>query len=223
MFRYEPPDSNDMLMNIVANRRGYLGIERFNDLVLDAMRRTDRALFAEPTTKHIFEDEPFCIGENQTCSQPSMVAAMATLLELEPGMHVLEIGTGCGYSAVVTSCLLGPEGTLDTIEFVEALSLRARERIGKHFPDLKIRYHVGDGSVGLPAYAPFDRIFMTAGAGRYFDDTILLKQLPDEGILLYPESFGSMFLVRKTKKGTVKKELPGVGFVALRGENSGYR
>jgi protein-L-isoaspartate(D-aspartate) O-methyltransferase len=221
-FGYRSPSSNDELIDIVSNRRFYLGLERFDAPVLLAMRRIDRAWFAPRGTPGIYEDEPVPIGHQQTCSQPSMVAAMATMIEPAPGMKVLEIGAGCGYSAAVAAQLVAPGGELISMEIIPELTEYARRNLERAGLGGNVRLITGDGSIGLPEEAPFDRIYLTAGVGRKFDDSILTKQLKDVGILIYPESYGSIFIVRKTPNGIHREAVGGVGFVYLRGKNSGY-
>lgn len=221
-FGYRSPSSNDELIDFVSNRRFYLDLERFDAPVLRAMRRIDRAGFAPPGTTGIYDDDPVPIGHYQTCSQPSMVAAMATMLEPAPGMKVLEVGTGCGYSAAVAAQLIAPDGELISIEIIPELTEFARRNLERAGLIENVHLITGDGSVGLPEEAPFDRIYLTAGAGRKFDDSILTKQLKGGGILIYPESYGAMHIARKGPKGTHRESVGGVGFVFLRGENSGY-
>jgi protein-L-isoaspartate(D-aspartate) O-methyltransferase len=218
------PKNNDELIDIVSNRRNYLGIEAFDSRVMEAMRRLDRASFIPGDAEaDVYEDEPVKIGLNQTCSQPSMVAAMATLLELHPGQRVLEIGTGSGYSAAVASMLIVPGGRIYSIEIIEELHEMASKNLEAldFLPD-NIELIAGDGSEGLPGQGPYDRIYYTAGAGKYFDEKPLLEQLSLGGLMLYPEAFGSMFLLRKSPAGIQRREMKGVGFVYLRGKNSGY-
>lgn len=222
-FAYRAPKTNDELIDIVSNRRFYLGIERFGGAVLDAMRRIDRASFVPRRDDEIYEDAPVPIAQHQTCSQPSMVAAMATLLELKPGMKVLEIGAGCGYSAAVAAQLIAPGGRLITMDIEFELADEARRNLEKAGLAGNVSVIAGDGSAGLPEQAPFDRIYLTAGAGRWFDENILVSQLAPDGILLFPEAHGSMFLIRKTKRGLDRRVMDGVSFVFLRGKNSGYR
>lgn len=224
MNSYIPPQSNDELISIVARRRNYLGLPEFDERVLDVMKQVDRADFApRDAMENVYEDEPIKIGNNQTCSQPSMVAAMATFMDLRPGLRVLEIGTGSGYSAAVTAELISPGGHLFSMEIVTEL----HEFAVKNLQSPKyLQYHCdlleGDGSEGLPEHAPYDRIYFTAGVGKYFDEQPLLKQLEIGGIFLYPEAFGSLFLLKKTPGGIKRSDMRGVGFVYLRGKNSGF-
>ncbi|MEW5944855.1 MAG: protein-L-isoaspartate O-methyltransferase [bacterium] len=219
---YRAPKSNDELIDIVERRRNYLGIPRFDPLVIEVMRKLDRAEFAPRGAKNVYEDEPLVIGWNQTCSQPSMVAAMATLLELKPGLKVLEIGAGSGYSAAVTAALIAPDGELISIEYIPELSGFAGKNLEKFSRRSKITLITGDGSTGKPDLAPFDRIYLTAGVGRKFKPDNLIAQLADGGRLLYPEAFGSLFLYEKTTGEPKKREFSGVGFVYLQGADSGF-
>jgi protein-L-isoaspartate(D-aspartate) O-methyltransferase len=138
-------------------------------------------------------------------------------------MKVLEIGAGCGYSAAVAAKLISPGGKLFSIEIVPELADMAARNLERLGLADTVRVITGDGSVGLPAEAPFDRIYLTAGVGQWFDENILLDQLTNGGILLYPESHGSMYLIKKTKRGLERNIMGGVAFVFLKGRNSGYR
>jgi len=224
MTERKQPPTNDDLIDYVSSRRNYLGIERFDPRVINAMRRIDRATFApSEASAYIYEDEPLQIGFNQTCSQPSMVAAMATILDLHPGQRVLEVGTGSGYSAAVTSQLISPGGHLYSIEIIDELSEQAEKNIAAlEFNPENIELIIGDGSEGMSHNAPFDRIYFTAGVGKYFEEKPLLEQLVIGGSLVYPEAFGSLFHLKKTPAGIRRIELKGVGFVYLKGKNSGF-
>ncbi len=168
------------------------------------------------------------IGYNQTCSQPSIVAFMTYLLELEEGMKVLEVGSGCGYSAAITSHLIGDSGYLVTVETIPQLAMLVQRNLEAHFGkeclEKRLKVVAGDGSIGYEKEAPYDRIYLTAGVNlQSFNPEILAKQLnPKDGILLFPEEKGDLikqrYLLGKPL-GEPEKYGP-VGFVALQGENS---
>ncbi len=128
--------------------------------VLDAMRRVPRHLFLEEALRdRAYGDHPLPIGEQQTISQPYIVALMTSLLGLEGREKVLEIGTGSGYQTAILG-LLGRR--VCSIERVPALAMRARAVLeGLGYTNIWIR--VGNGTLGWPDEAPFDRIIVTAG------------------------------------------------------------
>ncbi len=214
--------NNSALCDAVASRWLYLGIPKFDEKVVKAMRRITRGEFAPPDARKVYVDAPIPIGEGQTCSQPSMVAAMATLLDLTAGLRVLEVGAGCGYSAAVTASLISPGGSLFTVEYLPELAETARANLAKYDFDAEVEVIADDGSEGLPDRAPFDRIYFTAGTGVGFDERPLLAQLNHGGILLYPQSRGDIFYVKKKRGGAlVRRRAGGVVFVELKGKNSG--
>lgn len=171
-----------------------------------------------------YDDKALAIGHDQTCSQPSLVGFMADILELEPRMKVLEVGSGSGYSAAITSHIIGKEGYLVTMEIIPELAELARTNLEVHFGgDVEERLEVicGDGSVGCKEHSPFDRIYLTAGVKASFNPEILEEQLKkDDGILSYPEERGSLILI-KYKNGDREVEKYGnIVFVPLVGENA---
>lgn len=191
--------------------------------VLDVMSTVDRIDFLPENVKsYAYHDTALPIGYNGTCSQPSLVALMADLLELKEGMNVLEVGSGCGYSAVFTKKLIG-SGKLTTIEIVPQLAEMARQNLGKHFGSLEIEVVCGDGSLGYPENAPYDRIYLTASIyTKNFDPGILMGQLKDDGLLLFPDERISSLVIYRKKKGKtyLEKQFRGVTFVPLRGRNT---
>ncbi len=128
--------------------------------VLDAMRRVPRHLFLEEALRErAYGDHPLPIGEQQTISQPYIVALMTSLLELEGREKVLEIGTGSGYQTAVLGLLAR---RVCSIERVPVLAMRARAVLeGLGYTNVWIR--IGNGTLGWPDEAPFDRIIVTAG------------------------------------------------------------
>ncbi|MCW9041472.1 MAG: protein-L-isoaspartate(D-aspartate) O-methyltransferase [Flavobacteriales bacterium] len=149
--------------------------------VLDAIANIPRHLFIADTALHQFayEDKPFPIGSGQTISQPYTVAFQTQTLEIKPRDKVLEIGTGSGYQ---TAVLLELGAKVFSIERQKALYDRTKEFLPKLGYNAKLFY--GDGYLGLPTYAPFNKIIVTAGAPYVPED--LLKQLAIGGIMVIP-------------------------------------
>lgn len=148
--------------------------------VLNAMNIIPRHFFFDSSfLEFAYEDKAFPIGSGQTISQPYTVAFQSELLKFEKGMRVLEVGTGSGYQA---SVLAEMGARVYTIERQKLLY----ETLKSLNPPLnyRIRLFYGDGYVGLPAHAPFDRILITAAA-PYIPEA-LVNQLRIGGILVAP-------------------------------------
>src|SRR5919204_2632244 len=128
--------------------------------VLDALRKVPRHRFVEEALRdRAYGDHPLPIGEGQTISQPYMVAAMTQLLRLTGPEKVLEIGTGSGYQTAILAELAR---RVCSIERLAPLAARARRHLeGLGLTNVWIR--VGDGTLGWPDEAPFDRILIAAG------------------------------------------------------------
>jgi protein-L-isoaspartate(D-aspartate) O-methyltransferase len=181
--------------------------------VLGAMEKVPRHLFVpEAMRAAAYADEPLPIGEGQTISQPYIVAYMTEALELRGGEDVLEIGTGSGYQTAVLAELARE---VFTVEVIEGLSLRARERLnGLGYRN--IRFHVGDGSKGWPdAGARFEAIIVTAAAPSVPED--LERQLAPSGTMVIPvgTDFQELVRIRRKRKGLKRDRLLGVRFVPL--------
>ena len=218
--------NNESLVERIRNEQFYLKFKSPRDeRVLTAMSKVDRGKFLLDQFL-AYEDNPVSIGYEQNCSEPSMVAFMDDILELQPGMNVLEIGTGCGYHATVTSHLIGRNGHLVTIECIESLAALAKRNLATHFgQELSSRITIlnGDGSSGYKKKAPYDRIYLTAGVEcGSFNSDILANQLnPKRGILLFPEVEGALF--KQTYYNRIKineQSFDEVIFVPLKGKNS---
>lgn len=129
--------------------------------VLDAMLRVPRDRFVpEPLLPQAYEDHPLPIGEGQTISQPYVVARMLECLQLTPADTVLEVGTGSGY---VTALLAELAAQVFSIERHSALAESARKVLAE-LRNTNVEIITGDGSLGLPATAPFDAILVSAAA-----------------------------------------------------------
>jgi len=184
--------------------------------VLDAMRRVERHLFVPEFVRHsAYDDMAISIGDDQTISQPYMVAVMTELLELKGFEKVLEVGTGSGYQAAILAELAGE---VYTIERISALADIARKRLTDIGYE-NIYVIVGDGARGLEDKAPFDRIIITAAAPDIPEP--LISQLAEGGVIVAPvgERFSQILIKGKKDKGVFVKEYhtPCV-FVPLIGE-----
>ena len=148
---------------------------------LAAMRSVPRHEFVPPKFRHLaYEDTPLPIGEEQTISQPYIVALMTELIRPRPGDRVLEVGTGSGYQAAV---LAAARCRVWTIEIFAGLASEARERLRRlGYSNVTVRH--GDGYAGWPEEAPFDAIMVTAGADAI--PAALMEQLAPGGRLVMP-------------------------------------
>ncbi len=159
---------------------------------------------------HAYADEPLPIGYGQTISAPHMVAMMCQLLDLWPGLNVLEVGTGSGYHAAVIAELVAG-GTVYTIERHEHLAEEARTRLPSNVVVI-----VGDGSLGYPKKAPYDRILVTCSAPDV--PPPLLAQLQAGGKMVIPIGKRSQQLFLVCKNTEIQREPHGpVAFVLLVG------
>lgn len=200
-------------------RRGHI----VSASVEKAMRRVPREEFLpESYREDAYIDSPLPIGEGQTISAPHMVAIMAERLDLAPGLKVLEIGAGSGYHAAVCAEIVAPDGHIYTVERISTLAEFAQSNLRKTgYADL-VTVIFGDGTRGLPEKAPFDRIFVAAGAPDI--PRPLTEQLADGGSLLVP--VGGRYLqdlikIRRRGSRLEKESLGGCVFVPLIGEH-GY-
>uniref|UniRef100_UPI0040475894 protein-L-isoaspartate(D-aspartate) O-methyltransferase n=1 Tax=Algoriphagus sp. TaxID=1872435 RepID=UPI0040475894 len=187
-----------------------------NESVLEAINTLPRHFFFDTALiSHAYEDKAFPIGEGQTISQPYTVAFQSSLLEVIPGDKILEIGTGSGYQASILH-LLGAE--VISIEYQKKLfehTSRFLQRLG-----IQLQLFYGDGTGGVPAHAPYDKIIVTAGAPVVPE--ALIHQLKIGGILVIPIGDRSkQAMVKITKKSATeiqREEFDGFAFVPLLGK-----
>ena len=184
-----------------------------DERVLAAMRRVPRELFVpEAERMHAYDDVALPIGYEQTISQPYMVALICSLLSLHGKEKVLDVGTGSGYQAAVLSRLARE---VVSVERYRTLAETARTRLKTLGYD-NVDVRLGDGLLGVPERAPFDRIIVTAAA-----ETIpeaLVNQLADGVMILPLGPHGGVQRLVKVTKGegaTQEEELIGVRFVPL--------
>lgn len=168
-----------------------------NQAVLDAINEVPRHFFLDSAFEKIaYEDRAFDIHCGQTISHPYTVAFQSELLELKKLDRVLEVGTGSAYQATILAAL---GAQVFTIERQEGLY----KEVQKSYPFLKrypfIKFFFGDGYKGLPTYAPFDKIIITAGAPLIPE--ALLQQLKPNGILVAPIGAGDKQIMTRIVKG----------------------
>jgi protein-L-isoaspartate(D-aspartate) O-methyltransferase len=175
-----------------------------DEAVLKALNAVPRHLFMDiDFLAHAYEDKAFQIGEGQTISQPYTVAYMTEMLCVKPGMKVFEVGTGSGYQACV---LAGMGAKVYSMERQHKLYEKAKTQlslIGYHH----IKLFYGDGYAGVPSFAPYDRIIITAAAKEVPPE--LLKQLKIDGIMVLPlgnDDDQLMIKITKTGSNDYKKE-----------------
>lgn len=185
--------------------------------VLEAMRTVPREVFVpESLAELAYDDSPLPISEDQTISQPYVVALMAEALELQPRDKVLEIGAGSGYAAAVLSRIARE---VYTVERHESLACQARERT-ERLGYLNVHVIQGDGTLGWAEHAPYDAIVVAASGPDV--PQALLDQLAPRGRLVIPigpnPRTQSLVRVRRRKDGGyVREDLGGVRFVPLIG------
>ncbi len=183
--------------------------------VLAAMGKVPRHEFvSERLRNEAYADRPLPIGENQTISQPYIVALMTELARLDSNSRVLEIGTGSGYQAAI---LHEVAGEVYSIEIIEALAQSAREKLQRlGFGAVHLRH--GDGYLGWPDAAPFDAILVTAAPPEVPEP--LKEQLAVGGRLIVPVGAGVQELVvyTKTSQGIERESIISVIFVPMTGE-----
>lgn len=187
-----------------------------NERVLEAIELIPRHIFLDNAfLEHAYQDKAFPIGEGQTISQPYTVAVQSDLLEIQPGMKVLEIGTGSGYQC---SVLIALGAKVYTIEYHKPLHLKAQSLLSAMGMKPVMTY--GDGSEGWLEHAPYDRIIATAGAP--FVPQSLIDQLSVGGILIIPvgdKNTQKMLRIQKTGPTTIRQETFGdFRFVPLVGK-----
>lgn len=183
--------------------------------VLAALRAVPRELFVpEAYADEAYADRALPIGPAQTISQPFIVAYMTSQLEVASMHRVLEIGTGSGYQCAVLAHLAGQ---VDTIEWDAGLNREAEARLAA-LGITTVRFHVGDGGLGLPDSAPFDRVIVTAACPHV--PIQLVNQLAEGGVLIAPvgeSEVQSLVRVTRRSRGHQEQWLLPCRFVKLRG------
>ena len=185
--------------------------------VLEAIETVPRHAFLDNAfQEHAYQDKAFQIGEGQTISQPYTVAFQTQLLEVKPGDRILEIGTGSGYQCSIL-VVLGAQ--VYSVEYNQTLHQRAKAVLRQLGYQATLRQ--GDGSLGLPTYAPYDAIVVTAGAPTVPE--ALIDQLTEGGRLVIPvgdRKQQEMLRITKRTDGQIEREsFKGFSFVPLLGKD----
>ncbi len=188
-----------------------------SETVIRAMEQVPRDLFVPQDSRHMaYLDLPLSIGEEQTISQPYIVAMMTEALELSGGDRVLEIGTGSGYQTAILS-VLTPRGRVVSMERVPALMQQARQRL-QELGYRNVEVQQAGSSLGCPSKGPYDAIIVTAAAPRLPES--LLSQLAIGGRLVIPVgtlSQQELVQARRTDEGLSLRVLGPCRFVPLLG------
>lgn len=187
-----------------------------DEQTIEAMRNLERHLFVpENMRSEAYNDYPLPIGQGQTISQPYIVALMTELLALKGGEKVLEIGTGSGYQTAILAKLAKE---VHTIERIKELSETAKKRLNL-LGYKNIHFFSVDGTKGLPEYAPYQGIIVTAAAQEV--PSSYFEQLDEKGRLVIPigERYSQVLVLIEKKKGEIiHTEICGCTFVPLIGE-----
>jgi protein-L-isoaspartate(D-aspartate) O-methyltransferase len=200
-LRQQMVDQVAMHAHLVGDQTGKLAL---TERVMNAISRVPRHQFVPVEMKvYAYVDSPLPIGYGKTISQPFIVALMTDLLDVRPSHRVLEIGTGLGYQAAVLAELAEQ---VYTVEIIEELAREGERRL-QEFGYSNISYRLGDGSLGWPDHAPYDRIIVTAAP-----DLIpppLFDQLKPGGRMVIPaglEEAQQLMLVQKDETGRLATE-----------------
>jgi len=200
------PDLETARLRMVAGQLRARGID--DERVLDAMAAVPRELFVPAVLeRRAYDDAALPIGAGQTISQPYMVARICSELELRGPERVLDVGTGSGYQAAVLAELAEE---VHSIERIPELAERARDALEAAGYGDRVDVHVGDGTRGLPAHAPFDGIAVAAAAPG--PPPSLYEQLAPMGRLVVPvgDSWGQLLevIVRTPAGPAVARSVP---------------
>lgn len=184
------------------------------------MSRVDEAFAAVPRRNFLppgqreraDADHPLPIGHGATNSQPRTVAYMLELLDVRPGDRILDVGSGSGWTTALLAFLTGPHGSVLGMEIVPELVAMGRTNLGDGFPHARIEAATPD-VLGAPGAGPFDRILLSADAGRLPDE--LAAQLAPGGRLVLPVA-GAMTVVDRSAAGELLRRETGDLFTFVR-------
>ena len=180
----------------------------FSQKIIDAFRNVPREDFVPAHWRErAYDDVALEIGNGQTISQPYTIAFMLSLLDLEDELKILEVGSGSGYVLALISDI-SKNSMIYGVERIKSLYRNSQVVLRNY--DVKVFCKSGFG--GLKTYAPYDRILVSASADEI--PKKLVAQLGDGGVLVCPVG-NSIFKIKKTSQGVIKREFPGFAFVPL--------
>lgn len=210
-------------MNCISNRerlveglkqQGYIQ----SDAVWDAMLSVPREAFLPKEKESVaYVDRPLDIGNGQTISAPHMVAIMTEAMKLSRGQKVLEIGTGSGYHAAVVASIVGPHGHVYSVERFSDLAKIAKQRL-ESAGITTVTVVVGDGSLGLTEFSPYDRIYVTCSSPDVPEP--LKQQVGPNGKIVIPvgRMISDLLVLTKKEDGFHQSSKGGCAFVPLIGK-----
>jgi protein-L-isoaspartate(D-aspartate) O-methyltransferase len=203
----------DTIVALTRETRHETGREKLSGQVLKAIGKVPRHRFVPAGQEsHAYENRPLPIGNGQTISQPFIVALMTDLMNLKPGDHVLEIGTGCGYQTAILARLATE---VYTVERLLPLLAKARKNL-RELRITNIRLKHADGHIGIPEAAPFDAILVTAAATHVPE--ALKKQLAVGGRMVVPMVGAReqhLCVILRNTRGFSLAKLDAVNFVPM--------
>ncbi|RJO59486.1 protein-L-isoaspartate(D-aspartate) O-methyltransferase [Candidatus Parcubacteria bacterium] len=191
----------------------------YSENIIKAFQKVRRIDFVhEDFHTQAYEDAPLPIGKGQSISQPSTVAQMLELLQVEPGNRVLDVGCGSGWLTGLLAEIVGPSGFVYAVDIIPELTELTKHHLySYHFTNIETR--IGNGWLGLPEHAPYDRIVVSAAASEV--PKPLIDQLAHGGRLIMPvgEDIQDLVLLSKDLQGKLEKQVqPGFQFVPLVGQ-----
>jgi len=201
----------DMVINQIETRH------ITDSSVIKAMLKVPRHLFVPDSMKRLaYIDSPLPIGNDQTISQPYIIALMTSLLNLRGNEKVLEIGTGSGYQAAVLAEIVD---SVFTIEIIDSLAAHA-EKILKQLHYTNVIVKCGDGYLGWKEHIPFDAIIVTCAPSKI--PPPLLEQLADNGKMVIPVGtlWQELLLITKINGKIKKEKIAPVRFVPMTGDSA---
>ncbi len=217
MIRLTDANFERLRARLISQLRRQIGGGYISEQVLAAMGNVPRHLFVrESDRSNAYEDYPLSIGHGQTISAPHMVGIMCSLLKIEKGMKILEIGGGSGYHAAVLAELTGPGGMVYSVERITELAEFARQNLtDAGYKNVVVT--TGDGTLGLSEHAPYDCITVACAAPAVPQP--LVDQLKRGGRMTIPIGKYTQELYLVHKNDVISKEKSGgVVFVPLIGE-----